>query len=63
MDSQELRELAQEAEDNGEDVRVYVREGTDVIEYVEVNDDTFLNDWVREELDELANESINPCRN
>lgn len=59
MDTQELRELAQEAEDNGEEVNVYLVEGTDVIAYVEVNDDTFENEWIRDELEELADSTKN----
>lgn len=55
MGTDELYELACEAEDSGQEVCVYRHEyDDDVIWYVEIDGETFLNENIKQELDQSS---------
>lgn len=55
MTSEDLRQMAWAAEDNGSEVEVYRHEVADeLIHYIEIDGETYLNDELSDELDEYT---------
>lgn len=51
--SEELIQQAYDAEDKGGEVYIQYVEGTEIVEYVEVSGREYLNEEVKDELDDL----------